>query len=113
MLSKFSDVPTVTYIVVFVLGMIGAVINFFRRELAGCSFVKKVFLFLFDALVSGLFAIIGFYATMGMGLNELLAIAASGIFAHQGTRAVYIIELVITEKLGAKMTFEEIKKSRK
>jgi len=111
--ERFSDIPTVTYTVVFVVGMIGAVINFFRRELVGCSFMRKIFLFLFDALVSGLFAIIGFYATIGMGFNELLAIAASGIFAHQGTRAIYIIELVIAEKLGAKMTFEEIKKSRK
>lgn len=109
---KITDIPVVTYIIVLVIGLIGAVISFFRRDLSRLSWGKRVVFFLLDVLSSGFLAVLAFSAAYGLGVNELVAVAISGIFAHQGTRALYLVELLIAEKLGAKQTFNEIKEDK-
>jgi hypothetical protein len=108
-----QSISAATYIIVFSIGIVGAILNFSRREWADQTLWRKSVFFFVDVLSSGLLAVLSFYATIGMGLNEMLAIAISGIFAHQGTRAIYLIELLIAEKLGANKTFDEIKNNKK
>lgn len=112
-MNNHNEIPILTYLIVFIVGFVGAVLNFFRRELKGTSAAKKIVFFFVDILSSGLLAVLGFYAATGMGLNELLSIAISGIFAHQGTRAIYLIELIICERLGADKTFKIMAKNKK
>jgi uncharacterized membrane protein YbjE (DUF340 family) len=107
------SVSFITYVIVFLIGLASAVLNFSRRELSKFSFMRKFLFFVLDVLSSGLLAVLSFYAVIGLGLNEMLAIAISGMFAHQGTRAIYLVELIIAEKLGANKTFDEIKATRR
>ena len=111
--NNHGDIPTLTIAIVFALGLIGAMFNFFKRKWRGLTTVQKIGLFLLDTATSSTLAVVSFYTVIGLGYNELLAIGVAGAFSHQGTRAIYILELIVTEKLGAKATFEEIKKGDK
>lgn len=111
--NNHNDIPNITFLVVLLLGFAGSVVNFAKRQKRGMTILNKFSLFLIDSITSGSLAVIGFYGALGMGSNELIAIAYAGAIAHQGTRALYILELIVAEKFGAKATFEEIKKGDK
>ena len=110
--NNFSDVNIVSTIIAFIAGVWGAVVSFFRRDVSNFSILKKVSLFFMDMFVNVGLTLLVYLGLIGYGLNELLAVAVSGFIGHQGTRSFYLIELIITEKLGAKATFEEIKKGK-
>ena len=109
---NFNDIPFITQIAVLLTGIWGALMNFVKRTEINknMSLRKKVMYFFIDLISSGGIAIIIFLGAIGYGFNELLAVFFSGIFAHQGTRAIYLIELFIAEKLNSKKLEEEIKK---
>ena len=111
--NNHNDIPTLTFFIVLLLGFAGSIVNFAKRQKRGMTIAHKLGLFLLDSITSGSLAVIGFYGALGIGFNELVAIASAGAIAHQGTRALYIVELIVAEKLGAKETFEEIKKGDK
>jgi len=110
--KNFNDIPLLTQIIVFLTGLWGAVMNFAKRTEIdkNMPLSKKITYFFIDLVSSGGIAIIIFLGAVGYGFNELLAVFFSGIFAHQGTRAIYLIELFIAEKLHSKKLEEEIKK---
>lgn len=107
--NSVNQVPIISHTLVFLLGIAGAIINFAKRDAKGDTFLKKLGLFIVDTITSGTLAIVGFYGALGSGFNELISISVAGIIAHQGTRAFYLLELIVTEKFGAKKTFDVIK----
>ncbi len=110
--NNMDEIPFISQIVVLFLGIAGAIINYSRRRSRGGTMTKKIGMFIVDTATSGALSVIGFYGALGYGLNELMSIAIAGVLAHQGTRAMYIVELVVTEKIGAIKTHEEIKKGK-
>jgi len=112
--KSFNDIPLITQIIVFFTGLWGAILNFIKREELHKDMpaYKKIEFFLIDLISSGGIATITFLGCVGYGLNELIAVAISGMMAHQGTRAMYIFELVLAEKLNSKALKEELKKRK-
>jgi hypothetical protein len=112
--TYLQDVPKATYFIVFVLGMWGSLLSFIKRNSDGVkrSIKQKMFMFVTDLISTMGLSVITFCGAIGLGLNELLAVGISGFVAHQGTRAIYLIELIIADKLGSNSLKEEIKKGK-
>jgi len=108
--NNFNDVSSLSYFMAVVAGLWGAIITYARREHNKNTINKKILLFLYDAFVTMGITILAYIGLLGAGVNELLAVAIGGVLGHQGTRSIYIVELLILERLGAKETIKEIKK---
>jgi len=77
--------------------------NYFKRKTHEYSKLKKLSLFAFDTISSAGIAIITFLIIQGWTHNEILAVGLSGFFAHQGTRAFYTMEQIITKVVEQKL----------
>ena len=108
--NNFNDINTSATLIAFIAGIWGAIVSFTRRDVKGFSMVKKVSIFIMDMFVNVGITLLVYLGLIGYGLNDILAVAISGFVGHHGTRGFYLIELIIAEKIGAKQTFEEIKK---
>ena len=108
--SSFNDLNTTSTLIAFTAGAWGAMLNFLKRDTKKISIVKKISFFMMDMFVSMGFTLLAYLGLVGYGLNDLTAVAMSGFIGHLGTRSTYLVELMIAEKLGAKATFEEIKR---
>ena len=80
-----------------------------RRIKKDITLRKKITLFILDLTTSGGFALLTFYGCLGYGITEPLAVAIAGIIGHQGTRAMYLLELIIAEKFGGDSVVNAIK----
>jgi len=96
--SNIDDIPSKTSWIVFFFGIVGALINYGRRK--DKTFTQKVFLFISDLISSVMLSVITFITVIGFGGTEILAVGIAGFVAHQGTRAVYLIELIIAKKFN-------------
>lgn len=111
--NNFNDIDKIATIIALLAGMWGAVLNFIRRDVKSLNLKKKISMFLTDVFISMGLTMLAYIGLIGYGLNDMLAVAISGFVGHQGVRSYYLIELIILEKLGAKATFEEVKKKEK
>jgi len=111
--NNFNDMNIIATLIAGLAGLWGAIISFSRRDVEDFKIIRKISLFIMDMFVNVGLTLLVYLGLIGYGVNELLAVAISGFIGHQGTRSFYLAELIITEKLGAKATFEEIKKDNK
>ena len=110
--NSFNDLNTTSTVIAFIAGAWGAMLNFLKRDTKKFSILRKISFFFMDMSVSMGFTLLAYLGLVGYGLNDLTAVAISGFIGHLGTRSTYLVELMIAEKLGAKATFEEIKKAK-
>ena len=110
--NHFSDIDKTASLIAFIAGIWGAILSFARRDNKTHSFCKKCLFFFFDMIVNTGLTMLIYIGCIGYGFNDLMSVAIAGFLGHQGTRSLYLMELIIAEKLGAKATFEEIKKER-
>lgn len=92
------------------LSFVGSIVNFLRRDFKGKSIPYKLAIFAVDAISSMSIGVMTFLIAQGYGLNEILSCGLASFFGHQGTRAVYLIEIIIAEKVGSKKALEKIEK---
>ena len=102
--SFINDVPNKTSYIVFLFGIFGAIINYGRRK--NRTLRQRILLFISDMISSVMLSIITFTTVTGAGGTELLAVGLSGFVAHQGTRAVYLMELIIAKKFNVSLEKE-------
>lgn len=107
--KNFDDIPKMSSAIIFLFGIWASVLNYANRDNSKKSIWGKILSFLQDLLTSSGIAMLVFLTLTGYGLNEVLSAGISGFLAHGGTRAFYLAELIITEKLGADKTREDIK----
>jgi len=110
--NGFNDMDSTASIIAFVAGIWGAILNFIKRDTHTHTVTRKMFTFIMDMLINVGITMLIYIGCIGYGLNELISVAIAGFLGHQGTRSIYIVELIIAEKLGAKNTFEELKKEK-
>ena len=110
--SSFTDMDKFATIMALLAGTWGAILSFVRRDKNNMTLTKKILFFFADMFVNIGLTMLTYIGLIGYGFNDLLAVAISGFIGHQGVRSVYLVELIIVEKLGAKATFEEIKKNK-
>jgi uncharacterized membrane protein len=110
-----KDIPIISTIVVLLLGLWGAILNYIKREkeMRNYSITKKISLFIVDLLTSSGFALLTFYGLVGYGINEPISVAIAGVVAHQGTRFTYLLELFIATKYGTKEVIEAVEEDNK
>ena len=101
--KHLDNMPEFNSIFVLLLGIWGAIMNYVKRKSKEYSIIKKIGFFILDVLTSGGIAIITYLVIYGYTGNEYISVGVSGVFAHMGTRAFYIFEQVISQKLGVKL----------
>jgi len=101
--KDLNNIPHLDLIALFLIGIWGAIMNYTRRVTKEYSLIKKVLLFFLDAFTSGGIAVFSYLIIVGYLDNIYLAVGISGVLAHQGTRSFYILEQVVTQKLGVKL----------
>jgi len=111
--NNFNDINILSTLIAFAAGAWGAILSFLKRDIKSFGILKNISFFFMDMFVNIGLTMLVYLGLIGYGINDLLAVAVSGFIGHQGTRSFYLIELIIVEKIGAKATFEEIKKSKK
>jgi len=111
--NNFTELDKLATIIALSAGMWGAILSFFRRDTKGFSIKRKILMFIMDMFINVGLTMLTYLGLVGYGINDLLAVAISGFFGHQGVRSFYLMELIITEKLGAKATFTEIAEGKK
>ena len=111
--NHFQDMDNTASIIAAVAGVWGAILNFARRDNKTHSFFRKLMFFMFDMTVNVGITMLIYVGCVGYGFNDLVSVAVAGFLGHQGTRSLYLMELIITEKLGAQKTFDEIRKGGK
>jgi len=101
--EHLQDIDHVADLSILIVGVWGAIMNFFKRDIKDYSWKRKIFLFLFDIISSAGIAIIVFLIIQGYYHNELLAVGLAGFFAHQGTRAFYYMEHIVSQVIKQKL----------
>lgn len=99
-MDRLNNIDKTPLLVVILFGVWGAFLNYTNRELdpQNRSMKIKIMHFLIDFASSTGLSMLTFLGLEGYGFNELLSVAIAGFVAHQGTRAIYLVELIITEK---------------
>ena len=98
--KHLNEVPQFNSLFVLLLGLWGAVMNYLKRKHDKYTTIKKVGFFILDVLTSGGISIVTYLVLYGYTGNEFLSVGVSGVFAHLGTRAFYIFEQIVVQKLG-------------
>lgn len=101
--KNLNEIPDIDGIAVMLIGLWGAIMNYFKRKHRGYKLVNKLGFFVLDILTSGGIAVITYLVLEGYFENAYISVGVAGVFAHQGTRAFYILEQVISQKLGVKL----------
>jgi len=101
--KSLNDVPEFNSLFVVLLGVWGAIMNYLKRKNDKYTLVKKVGFFVLDVLTSGGISIVTYLVVYGYTGNEFLSVGISGVFAHLGTRAFYIFEQIIVQKVGIRL----------
>ena len=109
--NTLKDLSYLSTFVVALFGIWGAFLNYVRRSETQKQTTKKqkIIYFLTDFASSTGLAMLTFIGLQGYGVNELLSVALSGFVAHQGTRVIYVAQIIIVEKLGLNKTLDVIK----
>jgi len=113
--KTLTDIPLFTYLIVLMFGLSGAVMNYNDRIINRTNFTlkQKIITFFIDLFSSMGIAVMVFLGSVGLGLNELVSVALSGFMSYQGTRGIYIIELIVLDKLGSKDIIEDLNELHK
>jgi len=109
--KDWNHLNLISLVIVTFFGFWGGFLNFLRRTKTHPEFnwKQKIFHFFVDAVSVSSITIIAYLGLVGYGLNELLSVAISGFIGHQGTRAIYVMEIFLAEKFGGDETVNVIK----
>ncbi|MRJ06262.1 MAG: hypothetical protein C6I01_01920 [Epsilonproteobacteria bacterium] len=103
-ITNLKDLGVIALIIVGLFGVWGGVLNYARRMEKYNRLKKrqKVFLFGIDLISSTGLALLTHILLQGVGVPETISVAIAGYIAYRGTQAVYILQLLIAEKVGSK-----------
>jgi len=109
--KNWNDLNTISLFIVTFFGFWGGFLNYLRRTKTHPEFTwkQKAFHLVVDAVSVSSITVIVYLGLIGYGLNELLSVAISGFIGHQGTRAIYVMEIFLAEKFGGDETVNVIK----
>ena len=93
--------------IILAIGLWGGLVNYHNIN-------KKDTVTLFSSIIisTGL-SLITLLALNGYKIDHELSIAISGIVAYKGASSFYLLELILTEKFGARDTYEMLKRERR
>ena len=100
------------WIILSVVAFWASMSAFLQRDLTKYNFKKKVYFALQDFIISSGTTYLVAIGLISYGFSQGISIALGGFIGHKATRYAYLFELILTEKLGAKQTFDTIKKGK-
>lgn len=107
--KDFAQVHIIALIFAFAAGIWATIVSFLRRETSHMNLRQKLSRFLTEAVIDIGLTLIVFIGLSGYGFNDLISVSIASLIGHTGVRGMYILELIICEKTGAKETFCHLK----
>ena len=107
-----ENIPLLTYAWVFLLSLWGGIASNIRKIRSGAirfSFAELIG----DVVISGFIGLITYYLCKYYAIDDILSAVFVGISSHMGTRAIYALEIAISEKLKIKLPEETNTKDEK
>lgn len=89
-----------TMIWVVVLSMLGGIAGYIRKLKQGFTKRFSVTELIGEMFVSSFVGIVTFFLCKSSGFEETLTAAIVGLSSHMGSRAIYIIEVLVRKKIG-------------
>lgn len=94
------DFSWLTYAWVAFVSTIGGIVNFWQKLKAGNARPFNIVELLGEIATSGFVGLITFWVCQAQGMDQLVTAPLVGISAHMGTRAIWMLEQVLTKKFG-------------
>jgi uncharacterized membrane protein (DUF4010 family) len=85
---------------VVVLSMLGGIAGYIRKLKQGMTKRFSVTELIGEMVVSAFVGIVTFFLCKSSGFEETLTAAIVGLSSHMGSRAIYIIEVLVRKKIG-------------
>ena len=104
----FRNLDKLPIIFVIAASILSGVLQFLQRK-QKFTIRQAIIRFFMDTATTLIIGISAYLAMVGYDLNNVLAAGISSLIAHNGTRAIFLAELVIADKLGSKSAKEAIK----
>lgn len=98
--SLKSLIPTLWMVAIAALG---GVANFYQKVKTGKARAFNVMELIGEVLVSAFVGLVTFWICKGYGVNEWLTAASVAITGHMGSRAIFIAEQYLENKIGVKV----------
>jgi len=113
--KNLNDLNVISLLLVIFFGVWGGFLNYLRRTQTHPNYTwgQKIFHFFVDAVSVSSITVIVYLGLVGYGINDLISVAISGFIGHQGTRAIYTMEIFLAEKFGGSETVNAIKEGHK
>jgi LydA holin phage, holin superfamily III len=90
-----------TYAWVFMLAILGGVVNFMHKLKAGHTRVFNFVEFIGELVTSAFAGVITFWLCENAGISPLMTAAFVGVSGHMGSRAIFMLENWLKEKFPA------------
>jgi len=97
------------WLILSIVALWASLSAFLQRDLTKANIKRKMYYIFQDFIVSSGTTYLVAIALMAYGISEGVSIAIGGFAGHKITRFTYLFELILTEKAGAKKTFDIIK----
>jgi len=90
-----------TYAWVFLLAILGGIVNFMRKMQTGHARVFNLIEFIGELVTSAFAGVITFWLCENAGISQLMTAAFVGVSGHMGSRAIFMLENWLKEKFPA------------
>ena len=104
----FRNLDKLPVIFVIAASLLSGVLQFLQRK-QKFTFKQALVRFFIDTATNLIIGISAYLTMVGYDLNNVLAAGISSLIAHNGTRAIFLMELIIADKFGSKSAKEAIK----
>lgn len=95
-----SSYSLLTYLWVIALGMWGGLVSFYGKLRKGEVRIFNITELIGEIVTAGFVGVLTFWLCESSELNPLLSAALIGISGHMGSRGIYAMELLMSNKLG-------------
>ena len=103
----FRNLDKLPIIFVIAASILSGVLQFLQKK-QKFTFKQAIVRFFIDTTTNLIIGVSAYLAMIGYDLNNVLAAGISSLIAHNGTRAIFLMELIIADKLGSKSAKEAI-----
>jgi len=100
-MKHINEFGIIDYIVVGFSILFSGIGSFVRRDLSSLSIRRKLSMLIIDLIGSTSIGITVFLLVYGWSENMILSAGIASAFGHIGTRGVYLMELMIADKLNS------------
>ena len=107
-MKNINQLGLLDYIVVGFSIILSGLGSFIRRDISSIPLKKKLTVLLIDIIGSISIGVTVFLLVFGWSDNMVLSAGIASAFGHIGTRGVYLMELMIAEKLKSEAMMEAI-----